>query len=58
MIIHWLINVFQEPLTASWQTMSVGLRTLYGAIFGYGLAAFLLILWVRLFSERWLSHKD
>jgi len=54
MIIHWLINVFQEPLTLYWGTAPIGVRTLYGIVFGYGLATLLLILWVRFFSKRWL----
>jgi len=58
MIVHWLSNVFQEPLTAYWQTASIGIRTLYGIIFGYGLAALLLIFWVRFFSKRWLSPQS
>ena len=54
MIIHWLSNVFQEPLTAYWTTASVPVRAFYGVVFGYGLAALLSIWWVRFFSARWL----
>ena len=54
MIIHWLSNVFQEPLAASWHAAPVLEHTFYGVVFGYGLAAFLSILWVRFFSARWL----
>ena len=54
MIIHWLSNVFQEPLTAYWTTASIPVRTFYGVVFGYGLAALLSIWWVRFFSARWL----
>jgi membrane protease YdiL (CAAX protease family) len=56
MIIHWLSNVFQAPLTAYWQTAPAAVDALYGVVFGYGLAAFLLILWVRFFAARWLSE--
>jgi len=55
MIIHWLSNVFQAPLTAYWQTAPEAVRALYGVVFGYGLAAILLILWVRFFAAKWLS---
>jgi membrane protease YdiL (CAAX protease family) len=58
MIIHWLINVFQDPLTASWATAPVGVRTLLGIVFGYGLATPLLIIWVRFFARKWLPHQD
>lgn len=54
MIIHWLSNVFQEPLTAYWTTASIPVRAFYGVVFGYGLAALLSIWWVRFFSARWL----
>jgi membrane protease YdiL (CAAX protease family) len=56
MIIHWLSNVFQEPLTAYWTTASIPVRTFYGVVFGYGLAALLSIWWVRFYSARtpWL----
>ena len=57
MVIHWLSNVFQEPLTAYWATASIPVRALYGVVFGYGLAAVLMILWVRFFSERWLPRE-
>ena len=52
MIIHWLSNVFQEPLTAYWTTASIPVRALYGVVFGYGLAALLSICWVRIVSSR------
>jgi membrane protease YdiL (CAAX protease family) len=54
MIIHWLSNVFQSPLTAYWQAAAPGTRTLLGIVFGYGLATLILIPWVRVFSRRWL----
>jgi membrane protease YdiL (CAAX protease family) len=53
MIIHWLSNVFQDPLTAYWTTASLPVRALYGVVFGYGLAAVLSIWWVRAFTDRW-----
>jgi membrane protease YdiL (CAAX protease family) len=56
MVIHWLSNVVQEPLTAYWATASVPVRAFYGVVFGYGLAAVLMILWVRFFSARWLPR--
>jgi membrane protease YdiL (CAAX protease family) len=54
MVIHWLSNVFQEPLTAYWTTASIPVRAFYGVVFGYGLAALLSIWWVRFFAARWL----
>jgi membrane protease YdiL (CAAX protease family) len=57
MIIHWLINVFQEPLTACWATMPTGLRTLYGVTFGYGLATLILIPCVRFFTRKLLPPQ-
>jgi membrane protease YdiL (CAAX protease family) len=54
MIIHWLSNVFQSPLTAYWQAAAPGTRTLLGIVFGYGLATLILIPWVRVFSRKWL----
>jgi membrane protease YdiL (CAAX protease family) len=57
MIIHWLSNVFQAPLTAYWQTAPDAINAMYGVVFGYGLAAFLLIMWVRFFTARWLSAE-
>ena len=54
MIIHWLSNVFQAPLTAYYQKASAAVIA-SGGIFGYGLAAILLILWVRFFAARWLN---
>jgi len=57
MIVHWLSNIFQEPLTAYWHTAPIGLRAVYGIIFGYGLATALLIVWVRFFSAKWLSPR-
>ncbi len=58
MIIHWLSNVFQEPLTAYWTTASIPVRAIYGVVFGYGLAALLSIWWVRVFSARWLPAPE
>ena len=58
MIIHWLSNVFQAPLTAYWHTAPDAVRALYGVVFGYGLAALLLILWVRFFAARWLRKPN
>jgi hypothetical protein len=58
MIIHWLSNVFQAPLTAYWQTAPVAVSALYGVVFGYGLATLLLLLWVRFFCARWLSERS
>jgi membrane protease YdiL (CAAX protease family) len=55
MIIHWLGNVFQAPLTAYYQTASDTVNAL-GGIFGYGLAALLLIVWVRFFANKWLTE--
>jgi len=57
MSIHWLINVFQNSLTASWQSMPAGLRALYGIVFGYGLAALVLIPWIRFFARKWLPPR-
>lgn len=58
MIIHWLSNVFQAPLTAYWwQNAPPAVGALYGVVFGYGLATILLLLWVRFFSARWLSGR-
>lgn len=56
MIIHWLSNVFQAPLTAYYGSASVVVRTL-GGIFGYGLAALLLILWVRFYARKCLNES-
>lgn len=58
MVIHWLSNVFQEPLTASWAAAPVLQRAVYGVVFGYGLASVLSILWVRFFAARWLPAED
>ena len=58
MIIHWLSNVFQEPLTAYWTTASIPVRAIYGVVFGYGLAALLSIWRVRVFSARWLPAPE
>jgi len=59
MIIHWLSNVFQAPLTAYWwHTAPSPVSTLYGVVFGYGLATLLLLPWVRFFCARWLSGRD
>ena len=57
MIIHWLSNVFQAPLTAYSHTAPAAVNA-FGGIFGYGLAALLLILWVRFFAARWLSEPQ
>ena len=43
LIIHWLSNIFQSPLAAYYQTPPPVVNTL-GGIFGYVLAALLLIL--------------
>jgi len=58
MVIHWLSNVFQAPLTAYWTTASIPVRALYGVVFGYGIASVLMILWVRFFSARWLPRQE
>jgi membrane protease YdiL (CAAX protease family) len=58
MVLHWLSNVFQEPLTAYWSTATVAVRAFYGVVFGYGLAAVLIVLWVRYFAARWLPHVE
>jgi len=58
MIIHWLSNVFQAPLTAYWQTAPSPVNTLYGIVFGYGLATILLLPWVRFFCARWLPGRS
>jgi membrane protease YdiL (CAAX protease family) len=55
MIIHWLSNVFQYPLTDYYyRTAPVAVIAL-GGILGYGLAALLLIVWVRFFAAKWLT---
>ena len=58
MVVHWLINVLGEPLTASWHSLPAGLWALYVIVFGYGLAALILIPWVRAFSKRWLPQRE
>jgi membrane protease YdiL (CAAX protease family) len=58
MVIHWLSNVLQEPLTAYWTTASIPVRALYGVVFGYGIASVLMMLWVRFFSARWLPRQE
>jgi membrane protease YdiL (CAAX protease family) len=58
MVLHWLSNVFQEPLTAYWTSAPVAVRAFYGVVFGYGLAALLIILWVRYFAARWLPPVE
>ena len=58
MIVHWLSNVFQAPLTAYyWHTAPSPVNTLYGIVFGYGLATILLLPWVRFFCARWLPAR-
>jgi len=57
MVIHWLSNVFQASTTAYWTTAPVAVQAVYGVVFGYGLAAALMILWVRFFSARWLPRQ-
>ena len=57
MVIHWLSNVFQASLTAYWATAPIPVRAFYGVVFGYGLASAVMILWVRVFSERWLPRE-
>ena len=57
MIIHWLSNVFQAPLTVYWSTAPIAVHALFGVVFGYGLAAFLLIVWVRFFCAKWLPEQ-
>jgi hypothetical protein len=47
-----------EKLTASWGTATVGIRAIYGTVFGYGLATLILIPWVHFFSKRWLPHRS
>jgi membrane protease YdiL (CAAX protease family) len=58
MVIHWLSNAFQAPLTAYWESASIPVRAAYGIVFGYGLAAMLMILWVRFFAARWLPRTS
>jgi membrane protease YdiL (CAAX protease family) len=58
MILHWLSNVFQAPLTEYWTTAPVPVRAFYGIVFGYGLAALLIIPWVRIFAARWLPPRE
>jgi membrane protease YdiL (CAAX protease family) len=57
MVIHWLSNVFQASLTAYFATAPAPVRALYGVVFGYGLAAALMLLWVRAFADRWLPRS-
>jgi membrane protease YdiL (CAAX protease family) len=57
MIIHWLSNVFQAPLTAYYRTAPAAINAV-GGIFGYGLAALLLIFWVRYFAAKWLNKPE
>jgi membrane protease YdiL (CAAX protease family) len=56
MMMHWLSNVVQEPLTAYWHTAPPVTGALYGIVFGYGLAAILLLPWVRAFCARWVRE--
>jgi membrane protease YdiL (CAAX protease family) len=58
MAIHWLSNVFQASTTAYWTTAPVAVQAMYGVVFGYGLAALLMILWVRFFIARWFSRQE
>jgi membrane protease YdiL (CAAX protease family) len=58
MVIHWLSNAFQAPLTAYWESASIPVRAAYGVVFGYGLAAVLMILWVRFFIARWFPRQE
>lgn len=59
MIIHWLSNVFQSTLTAYWLPAPVIERSLFGIIFGYGLAAVFSIIWVHYFAAKWLiPHRQ
>jgi membrane protease YdiL (CAAX protease family) len=51
MIVHWLSNVFQVPLTGFSDTVSPVTAALYGVVFGYGLAGLLLLPFVRAFCE-------
>ena len=44
MVIHWLSNVLQASLTAYFATAPPPVRALYGVVFGYGLAAVLMML--------------
>jgi len=53
MIIHWLSNVFQSSLTEYWTIAPVIERSIYGIIFGYGLAAILSIFFVRYYTSKW-----
>ncbi len=57
MVVHWLSNVFQEPLTAFLDAAPVLERAIYGVAV-MGLAALLSILWVRSFSARWLAATN
>jgi membrane protease YdiL (CAAX protease family) len=57
MVIHWLSNVFQASTTAYWTTAPAAVQAVYGVVFGYGLAALLMMLWVRYFAARWLSGR-
>ncbi|MGE5360569.1 MAG: CPBP family intramembrane glutamic endopeptidase [Bacteroidales bacterium] len=54
MVVHWLSNVFQDPLGAYFSTAPAGVRAFYGVTFGYGIPALLLIPWVKFFADRWL----
>ena len=53
MVIHWLSNVFQSTLTEYWLVAPVIVRSIYGIVFGYGLAAILSIYFVRYFTSKW-----
>jgi membrane protease YdiL (CAAX protease family) len=58
MVIHWLSNVFQASTTAYWTTAPVAVQAVYGVVFGYGLAALLMMLWVRFFIARWFPRQE
>jgi membrane protease YdiL (CAAX protease family) len=58
MIIHWLSNVFHIPLTGFSQAVPPVTDALYGVVFGYGLAALLLLPFVRAFCTRWVNGRE
>jgi hypothetical protein len=57
MVIHWLSNVFQASTTAYWTTAPAAVQAVFGVVFGYGLAALLMMPWVRYFAARWLPGE-